>query len=717
MIVRAERTPSPPTPAQRALRIALLYALAASLWIVFSDRILLAWGNDTEFVAMMQTVKGLAFVVFTSLLVLLMVYWDTSSMQRAHDKLSLSEQRFRTCVDQFPYAFLMLDAERRIQVVNAVARSVIGKSDSAILGKRSEDVLKPEVSAAVSPLLEDTYARHTRQQKECVLILGGQEHTYFFDCVPVLDDKGDVLQVLCVGRDMTQRKKAEVERAMLITAIENAAEAVFMTDLEGKIEYANPAFSQITGYAPEEAVGMSTSLLKSGKQDERFYGAMWESLRKGDLWHGRFVNKRKDNSLYEWNATISPVRDSEGRLAHFVSVTRDVTAEVALERQLQQAQKLEAIGTLAGGIAHDFNNILAAVMGYAEMALQELEPNMEAYADVKKVLQASSRATALVRQLLTFSRQMEERRVHAHIDAVAHEALTLLRALIPASVEIKEVLGGQDGYVFADISQLQQVIVNLCTNAYQAMVDGKGQIELSTRLITVQAGSSHGIPDLQEGQHVVLAVKDTGIGIDSNNLERIFDPFFTTKEMGKGSGLGLSTVHGIVRAHGGILNVKSELGVGSVFEVWLPAVKAPENLEHAQQQQLTGRSECILVVDDEEILAELLCRQLERFGYRVVMATDSEEALRLFRENPRRFDLLITDQNMPQLTGMQLSQEVLRLRKGLPIILATGYSVPLTREEATSLGIRAYLNKPIEAYRMAQVVRQVLDEACRESAT
>lgn len=708
---RYHRAPSTPTPFQRALRIALLYALAASLWIVFSDRILLAWGSDSEFVAVMQTVKGLAFVVFTSLLVFGMVFGDTSSMQRATDKLYGSEQRFRMAVDQFPYAFVMYDSEGRIQFVNGKARAMIGMADSEIVGRRTEEVVQPEFAEAMMPLYRDAVETRTRMQKECGLTVSGERRTYYLDCVPILDDAGNVHQTIGVGWDITERKQAEEERAMLTTAIQNAAEAVFMTDAQGRIEYANPAFSQITGYGPDDVVGMPTSRLKSGRQGEAFYKSMWESLRRGELWHGRFVNRRKDNSLYEWNASISPVRDADGNLAHFVCVTRDVTAEVALERQLRQAQKLEAIGTLAGGVAHDFNNILAAILGYAEMALHELTPGTAAHDDVQNVVQASSRATELVRQILTFSRQMEERRIHVRIESIVREALTLLRALIPSSVEIRESLDGQGGYVLADPSQLHQVVVNLCTNAYQAMVDGKGFIDVSLRPFSLHSETTPACSGLQAGLYMVLRVQDTGSGMDKDTLEHIFDPFFTTKGMGKGTGLGLSTVHGIVRAHGGAVSVQSELGKGTVFDVYLPATEEPKSVEQAQQQPIAGGAERILVVDDEETLADLLRRQLERFGYRVERVTDSEEALRMFRADPRGFDLLITDQNMPRLTGMQLAQEVLRAREDMPIILATGYSERLSREEALSLGIRAYLNKPIETYRMARVVREVLDEA------
>ncbi|MFA6241753.1 MAG: PAS domain S-box protein [Candidatus Hydrogenedentales bacterium] len=713
--MHSDRTPSAPTPVQRALRIALLYALAASLWIVFSDRVLLLWGNDSEFVALMQTVKGLAYVVFTSLLVFAMVYGDTSSMQRTNDKLSLSEQRFRTAVDQFPYAFVIYDGERQIQFVNAHARELIGKPESEILGRKDEDLFPPEVVNAILPLQKAAFASRMRRQGECVLAMNGKSLTVFLDYVPILDESLNIKQVLSVAWDITERKKVEEERAMLATAIQHAAEAVFMTDTRGRIEYANPAFSQITGYDPEEVVGMQTSVLKSGKLGQAFYESMWQTLSKGKLWHGRFVNKRKDGTLYEWNASISPVRDAEGKLAHFVSVTRDVTAEVALERQLRQAQKLEAIGTLAGGVAHDFNNILAAILGYGEMALQELEPGTAAHTDVKNVLQASSRATELVRQILTFSRQMEERRIHVRIEHVVHEALTLLRALIPASVEIREHLDGKGGYVLADPSQLHQVVVNLCTNAYQAMLDTKGAIKVALRPCTVTAEMKRENPSLHEGMYMLLSVQDTGCGMGKETLEHIFDPFFTTKGMGKGTGLGLSTVHGIVRAHGGAVVVRSELGSGTTFDVYLPSTEEPKSIDQAQQQPIIGGNERILIVDDEETLAELLKRQLERFGYEVVKLTDSEEALRVFREQPEIFDLLITDQNMPRLTGVQLAQEILGIRRGLPIILATGYSERLSREEALSLGIKAYLNKPIEAYRMAQVIREVLDDQSRES--
>jgi signal transduction histidine kinase/ActR/RegA family two-component response regulator len=379
-----------------------------------------------------------------------------------------------------------------------------------------------------------------------------------------------------------------------------------------------------------------------------------------------------------------------------------------LEAELRQAQKLEAIGTLAGGIAHDFNNILQPMMGYTEMALSELLPSHPVRDDLEQVLNASLRAKELVRQILAISRSTEEQqRIPTDISSIIKEALKLLRSSLPTSIEIRRNI--RSGFALADQTQIHQVLMNLCTNAAHAM-DGKGILEV--RLSPVDLSESdladQHIVDLKPGPHLKLSVSDTGGGMDKATLERIFDPYFTTKEVGKGSGLGLAVINGIVKRHEGAITVQSQPEVGTTFTIYIPMLDArPEATMQFEDLPQRG-SERILLVDDEPTVMQMATSILERLGYKVTGQTDSVKALEVFRSSPDEFDLVITDYTMPNLTGMDLAEEVCRIRSDMPILLCTGFSEKITPEGVKELGV-GLLMKPYGMRQMSEAIRKILD--------
>ncbi|MBU0690730.1 response regulator [bacterium] len=403
----------------------------------------------------------------------------------------------------------------------------------------------------------------------------------------------------------------------------------------------------------------------------------------------------------------------EMRSIHMYShdISDSVAVEVekqSLETQLRRAQRLETIGTLAGGIAHDFNNILTPILGYSEIALQNMSENGRRE-EIEHVIQAAYRAKDLVKQILTFSRQGEEEQKPIELYLIIKEALKLLRASLSKSIEIHENIDKRTGAVLADPSQIHQVIMNLCTNASHAMRERGGILEVTLKAITLDADAAKAYPQLSAGDYSYLTISDTGHGMSENTIERIFEPFFTTKAVGEGTGLGLSVVHGIITKHRGAIHVASKENEGTTFEILLPLARTSDLQLKTVSSEVPHGTESILFVDDEEQIVKMALQMLKGLGYAVSGRTSSVEALEAFKADPKRFDLVITDQNMPHMTGSELTRELHRIRKGLPVILTTGFSETITSDNYRSWGISALIMKPIVMAEAAQTIRRVMD--------
>ena len=476
----------------------------------------------------------------------------------------------------------------------------------------------------------------------------------------------------------------------------------------GVVQYVNPAFSRITGYEQAEVVGKSASIL--GRVDAKIYASFMTTITGGKTWSGRLSGRRKDGSSYEIEVVMSPVRDASGQIINYAALSRDVTEEIRLESQLRQAQKLEAIGTLAGGIAHDFNNMLAIIMGNAELVLDDLEHMEGPRRNLEHILKAAKRGRDLVKQVLMFSRKTGHGQKHLALTPLLGETWKFLRSSLPTTIEMHADLRAGADSVLADPAEMQQILMNLATNSAYAMRESGG--DLTMGLSTVFFGPADPLPvvDMLPGSYVVLTVSDTGVGMTDAVRRRIFEPFFTTRRAGEGTGMGLAVVYGIVKAHGGAINVESTPGEGTSFGVYLPLTVVSAPGEGAgDAQPFRGGHERILFVDDEEMLASAGRMMLERLGYEVTAVTSSMEAWRLFLGDPKRFDLVITDQTMPGMTGAMLAEKILRVRKDMPIILYTGHSDTISPEKAQSLGIRAFSMKPVVRGELARTVRRVLD--------
>ncbi len=537
----------------------------------------------------------------------------------------------------------------------------------------------------------------------------GEVHWVWDHGIPILDDKGNVIRYEGIVTDITERRQAEQERLRLSTAIEQAAEVIVVTDKDGTIQYVNPAFTTITGYSEDESVGQNPKVLQSGRHPDSFYKQLWSTILRGEVWRGYFVNKKKDGSLYDEEATISPVKNKLGEITNFVAVKRDITQELQQERQLQQGQKMESIGTLAGGVAHEFNNILGGMLGYAEIAKDDAPANSPVQESLDEIAKLGMRARDVVRQILSFSRKdrQESKLIQPHI--IVTEELKVLRATIPTTVEIRHKIDEKSGSILGDQTQIQQVIMNLCMNAAHAMEEKGGVLDISLSPVVLDAEEVKPYLDLKPGEYAKLTIKDTGAGIDPGNIDKIFDPFFTTKEVGKGTGMGLSVVHGIIKDHGGAIGVSSKLGEGTTFTVFLPKAEGEVEAKKAEESLPTG-TENILLVDDEEFMVFPQKKILERLEYTVTAMTSSLEALELFKNDPQRYDLIITDLTMPHMTGDRLAAEVTGIRPDMPVILATGYADAVDDERVIQSGIKSFIPKPCNKQDLAKTIRLILDE-------
>ncbi len=515
-------------------------------------------------------------------------------------------------------------------------------------------------------------------------------------------------------RTQADRKKVEKERKLLASVIQQALEGIILLDGDGLIQYANPAVESITGHAPEMLIGKNIRTLDCEAHMGEFYSAIWEAISRGEVRISNSIQKGGDERPYHIDSAIWTISDDSGAVSNYVALIRDVTHEVQLEWQLNQAQRMEAIGTLAGGIAHDFNNNLASIITCAEMARDDVPEESPIRELLDVVLKSSYRGRNLVKQILTFSCQVEQERQPVQVERIVSECLKLLRASFPTSIEIRQNIAERLGLVLADPTQIHQIVMNLCTNAGHAMQENGGKLEITLANTDLDTAAVSGFPDLPSGPYLRLTVQDTGHGMNSATMERIFDPFFTTKRHGEGTGLGLSVVHGIVKNHGGAIKVNSEPGRGSSFHVFLPRIDHAAEKGAAAYVQPPRGKERILFIDDEEDLVFAGKMMLERLGYAVVAKNDSREALEMFHNRPHDFDLIITDQTMPKMTGTELTREVLRIRPEIPVILCTGFGHAArdfaTKEGQVAAGIRELALKPLDRAEMARTIRRVLDQ-------
>ncbi len=629
------------------------------------------------------------------------VFRDITERKRAEEALRESEERFRILFEQAADSILLLE-------IGPEGIPVIWSANSAtfrLLGYERDELIGQPVSfidaAPHAPKVVDERRRNILSGMGTIFEARHRckDGTILdFECSVTEMQIGSKTFGISVERDISERKRAQEELGRLAAVVEQTAEAVVMTDTAGNILYVNPAFTRVTGYAQEDVLGQNPRILNSGKQPKEFYRELWETILSGNTWHGHFVNRRKDGSLYEEDAVISPVRDPAGKITYLVAVKRDVTQEVMLEAQLRQAQKLEAIGRLAGGVAHDFNNLLQAMLGNTQLLRTGVVEKQQVASAVADLEEQIWRGASLTRQLLLFSRREAPRPERLDVNEVVRDAAKLLGRLVRENITLEVRVADTPLVVEADRGQLAQVVMDLAVNALDSMPDG-GRLILSTSSVDTDT--------------VALSVADTGHGVPDEIRDRIFDPFFTTKGVGKGTGLGLAAAHGIVGQHGGRIELESRVGEGSTFRVLIPrkivgqsAHVAKEGLEFRELPQ--GRGERILLVEDEDGARKGLRAMLILLGYDVMAEGSAEEAGKLPVHPP--FDLLLSDVVLPGATGNELSRGLVDRWPGLKVILMSGYLEDEALREVIARGAVHFLRKPFDMAALAREVRAALDE-------
>ena len=680
-------------------------------------------------------VNILIFSGIILLIIIIIIVWNLSLRRQVEQRTKestyeLTENKrreselllFKDLINQSNDSVFVIDPETsRFLDVNDEACTSLGYEREELIKMGVIDI---DTNLPSEPFWED----HVREVKERGhFVFEGEHKQKNGTTLPVeisikLISQKDAAYIVAVARDITERKRAEEAQReseeRYRTILENMEEGYYEVDLAGNFTFFNDAMCKIRGISRDDLMGMNNRDYMAPETAEEVYEAFNRVYTTGEpdknlVW----VTIRPDGTQSYLETSASLIKDSRDEPTGFRGIVRDVTErrhseeeQIVLKAQLQQAQKMEAIGTLAGGIAHDFNNILTAIRGFTEIVLNyELPEEAPARYSLGQVLIASDRARDLVQQILTFSRIKEHEVLPVNISPIIKEALKLLRATLPATIDIRQEIMAMADSVLCDPTLIHQVLMNLCTNAYQSMPDEKGVLTVSLVDLHLDSEGAGHYSDIEPGQHLELAVSDTGQGIEPDNIDRIFEPYFTTKTVSEGTGLGLAVVHGIVKSLGGDITVASELGKGSVFQVILPVIKQTNLMEKETLEHLLKGNEHILFIDDERFIVEMGTTMLEALGYKVSAYMNPLEALTAFRASPKEFDLVITDMTMPEMTGDILAEKILDIQPGLPVIICTGYSNLMSPDRARSIGIRELVEKPYTSEEIALAVRRLLD--------
>jgi PAS domain S-box-containing protein len=626
---------------------------------------------------------------------------------KSYERLVAAERLARLILEQAAEVIIMCNHQGRVTRVSQAAQSVC--AGSPLLKPFAEAF--PLQTCGPSPFsLEPVLRGETVRDVDVVMERNGEQVALILNAGPLHSGR-EILGCVITLTDITERNRAEAARVRLTMAIEQAAEAVVVTDAKGAIEYVNPAFERTTGYARAEVLGANPRILKSGNQGPDLYRTLWKTISSGNTWRGRLVNKKKSGELFTEEATISPVRDPAGVITSFVAVKRDITNDLSLEAQLLQSQKMEGFGRLAGGVAHDFNNLLSVILSYTQCAIDGVRPGDLLGEDLLEVKKAADRAVTLTRQLLAFSRKQVLQPVALDLNPTATEVEKMLRRVLGSDIEFVLVLAPDLGVVRADPGQIEQVLMNLAVNARDAMPEG-GRLTIETSNVDIEAEHAAHVGTVVPGPYVLLAISDTGCGMDHRTLARLFEPFFTTKAKGRGTGLGLSTVYGIVKQSGGNIAVSSAPGHGSTFKIYLPrdlsVTAAPALKRSFTPPRVTG-TETILVVEDEELLRKVAQRTLGASGYTVLTAANGDAAVEASRRYAGDIQLLLTDVVMPGMGARALADALVKERPSLKVLYMSGYTDDSIVQRGVLDAGTHFLAKPFTGASLAGKVREVLD--------
>lgn len=647
---------------------------------------------------------------------------DISRQKSAEETLRKEKDFTRSILQTSPAFIVLIDADGKTVMMNQSMLNNLGYSGDEVIGLDYASNFVPErdreeLGAIFEAIVK---SKSTTINENYILAKDGREILVEWRGAPYLDENGDLEFFFGIGIDITERKQAE--QALMESErryrelFDSITDFVFSHDLDGNFITVNAIPLARLGYEPSEVIGRNISEFVAPDSMANYKNIYMNSIVKDGSHRGVFKMRSKggETIYFEYSSSLLIV---DGREPYISGVGRDITDRIKaeneirnLEEQLFQAQKMEALGALAGGIAHDFNNILTSIIGHTELALGWAPEGDKLKKHLDQVMAAGFRATDLVRHILDFSRQSDLKRSSMNMIPVVKEALKLLRATLPATIEIRQDIPPELPNIMADPTQIHQIIMNLCTNASYSMGEKGGAITVVLDALHIGEGER---PELgvSTGEYILLVVRDNGGGIDPEIIDRIFEPYFTTKDKEEGTGLGLATVHGIINSYGGAIKVESQPGEGASFYVYFPVVEGEDGFQEAESEaELTAGRERILFVDDEMDIGQIGHEMLEALGYHVDVHTDGQGALDAFRAAPGKFDLVITDYAMPKMNGLDLAREMLDIRKDMPIILSTGFSARINQEMIEEAGIKGFILKPYSISQLTRVIRRAIEK-------
>ncbi len=700
-------------------------------------------GSDWNQTVALQAALPAALGVIVGLLALGATFLQQSRRQhfKKQRELQESEGRFIQLAEQSRTIVWEVDSTGRYTHVSPAVRPILGYTPEELVGHMHFYDLHPEEGREAFKLS----ALQLIQKKENIVHFENHAQTkegnqlcLLTNGFPLLNDDGTLRGYRGSDIDITERKHAEeqvkqllkesnqarqallsiledqvradADRKRLSAAIEQSAESIMVTDANAHIQYVNPAFEKISGYTREEAIGQNPSMLGSGQQDVEFYRELWATLSSGKTWNGRFINRRKDGSLYTEDALISPVCDTTGTVINYVAVKRDITEQLRVTEQLQQSQKMDSIGRLAGGVAHDFNNMLGVILGHAEMAIELIQPEHPIHEDLLEIQKAAERSAALTRQLLAFARKQAATPKVLNLNDTIEGMLKMLRRLIGEDIELRWNPQADLWPIQIDPSQIDQILANLCINARDAIA-GVGKITIETHNVVFRPAEAEKQTGATPGDFVRIDFRDTGCGMTPETLGHIFEPFFSTKKKGLGSGLGLATVYGVIKQNNGFIQVHSRLSQGTLFHIFLPRYQGslePKPPPTASAPP-TGGHESILLVEDEPAILKITGQLIEGLGYSVQKACSPAEAIQWATQQTHEIDLLLTDVVMPEMNGRDLAQKIRKLQPKIKCLFMSGYTADvIARNGVLDKGVH-FIEKPFTKQTLAIQIRQALD--------
>jgi len=712
----AEAPPSdnPPVTSNRSVRnIVLCYVLFAALWILFSDEFLAFIVKDPDTRMKWSIGKGIVFVLVTGSMLYVLIHRLVARLQATRSSLLASEQQLRAIFDHTSLFIGLLKPDGTLIKANRAAFEFVNATPGEVNGKPFPETpwwnQSPEMQARLRRALQTAGNGQMARFEATLRDISGKLRDFDVSITPIKDESGRVVFLVPEGYEVTTRKLAEAERNRLMTAIEQTPESVVITDTNGCILYVNPFFERATGYSRAEAIGQNPRLLRSNRQDKAVYQELWARISAGEVWRGRFINKKKSGAHFTEDAVIAPVRDEKGAITNYIAIKRDISHELELEVQQRQMQKIESIGRLACGVSHDFNNILAVICGHTDMALAQLSSDAPLRPNLEAIQKSSQRATNLTRQLLAFSRQQVIEPRLVNLNELVVNLTKMLRSLIGANIKLVTETVPDLGQARVDPSQIEQVLLNLVINARDAMPEG-GTLTIRTDNATLNEDYARRHL-VTPGDYVLVGVRDTGVGMTDDVKQHLFEPFFTTKEKGKGTGLGLATCFGIIQQSNGHIYPDSQVNQGTEFRIYLPRIQGVETTAANSElpASLPRGTETILLAEDEPSLRKLMIQILRTQGYTVLEAADGNEALALAKANGARIQLLITDVIMPGLSGKMLAEWLGRENPAIRILFISGYINNNAVREAMQKPGTFFLQKPFNPMDLAKKVREAID--------